>query len=369
MRFFTPAVFAIISIGFLASCSGSNPASSSLPAADGAEGQMAPLSAAVPMMPQAGIRRLQLTTRFVRPGTTAGIYASNFYASEMWGYSNPNVRDDPPVCTLGSASKPLTYVNGFGTDPKGYVIVPWLETYSGELFGYVYAFKPNCVGPVWQAADNNGQPGDAYSSNAATGKVLVAELALKGKSTGAIAICQYKVGCAKAFSNKAVTGHGSGVAMATNGDCWLSAFTHVNNTGFVLIYFKGCTGSGQVATGTSNRSAGGLFIDTKGQLGTIDQYAELYVYKGCNPACTLVSSSTLEGQPIFGGLNAQGTQLAVGDPLIGGTSHNHDGGVDIYNYNATTGAATYSYSFNTDLNTGSKDGVYAGLFAPRNSKV
>jgi hypothetical protein len=238
MRFFTSAVSTTIAVGLLAGRSGSNTTSSSLPAAAGAQARFAPVSVALPLMPPAGVKRLQLTTRIARPATTAGIYASNVYASEMWGYPNPNKSNSGRVCTLGSTSRPLTGINGFGTDPKGYVIVPWVLSYSGQLLGYIYVFKPNCVGPVWQAADNNGQPGDAYSSNAASGKVVVAELKVKGGSTGAISICEYKVGCGKSFSNKAVTGYGGGVAMAANGDCWLSAVTYQQRGAFAPLLFR-----------------------------------------------------------------------------------------------------------------------------------
>jgi len=361
MRFFISALCAALAIELLAGCSGSSAGSLSLPATAGAPAQLAPLSAALPLMPPAGVRRLQLETRFVRGATTAGIYASNFDAYEMWGYANPNKSNGKPVCTLGSERSPLTSVNGFGTDPKGNVMVPWLLHYSSsQNLGEISVYKPNCGARLWEASDNNGQPGDAYSSNAATGKVVVAETQLWTTHTGALTICSYSAGCGKAFSNKAVIGIGEGVAVAANGDCWLSASTSKSG-GFVLVYFKGCAGSGKVATGAEAQGAGGLFIDTMGRLGTIDQYGMLDVYKGCNPACTLVKSSTLEGQPIDGGLNAKGNQLAVGDYATNS--------VDVYNYSATTGVATYSYSFDNGLTSGSKNAVESGLFAPRNSKL
>ncbi|MGA2760240.1 MAG: hypothetical protein ABSF08_07990 [Candidatus Cybelea sp.] len=360
MRLFTLTVSATIAIGLLAACASSNSGSPSLPAPAGAQVRFAPLGLALPLMPQAGVGRLHLATRIVRSATTAGIYGSNLYAYQLWGYSNPNKSNNKPVCTLGSKTSPLTFVNGFGTDPNRNVMVPWFLHYSSQYLGEISVYKPNCGGRLWEAPDANGQPGDAYSSNPATGKVIVAELQLRTAKTGAVAICSFKAECGKAFSNKAVTGIGIGVAAAANGDCWLSAATTATS-GFVLVYFKGCAGSGQVATGTSDAAAGGLFIDTMGRLGSIDQAGELYVYKGCNPACTLVKSSPLEGQPIIGGLNAKGNQLALGDYATNA--------VDIYTYNATTGAATYSYSFNDGLTSGSENQVEAGLFAPRNGKV
>ncbi len=52
----------------------------------------------------------------------------------------------------------------------------------------------------------------------------------------------------------------------------------------------------------------------------------LRVYKGCNPGCTLVGTSTLHGESLFGNLDTKGTTLAVG-PFL-------NGAVDVYKYNS-----------------------------------
>jgi hypothetical protein len=368
LRFFNSAIGAAVAIGLLAGCSASNlgPANSSLPNTQQesrARGLAhAPLSLVGAWMLPAGIKRLHLDTHIVpaKKSKASLIYASNFYQEHVWGFPNPNTSNGPASCTLGTASVPLEYVNGFGTDPKGNVMVPG---YTGQDNGYlsINVFAPNCGSLVWQAEVDTGQPADAYSSNGATGTVLVGELAdYDNNDYGAAVLCSQSSGCGTPITNSSITGYAAGVAMAKNGDCWISGATSTTS-GFVLVYFPGCSGSGEVATGTSNQSYGGLFIDTKGHLGSVDAAnATLYVYSGCNPACTLVSTSTLEGESIFGGLDKKGKNLALGD------FENQQ--VDVYSYSPTQGA-TYSYSFNNGLASGSQNDVETGHFAPRNKKV
>jgi hypothetical protein len=369
LRFLNSAIGAAVAIGLLAGCSGSNlgPTSSSLPSA----GQQtsvrglrhAPRSLIGAWMLPSGIRRLHLDTPNMpaKKSKSKGlIYANNFYLKNVWGFPNPNSSNGPATCTLGTASVPLEYVNGFGTDPAGDVMVP---AYTGQDDGYlsINVFAPNCGALLWQSEVDTGQAADAYSSNGATGTVLVGELADYGNNDyGAGVLCSEASGCGTPITNSSITGYVAGVAMDKKGDCWLSGATSTT-TGFVLVYFKKCTGSGQVATGTSNSSYGGLFVDSMGQLGSVDAAAgKLYVYSGCNPACTLVSTSTLHGESLFGGLDKKGANLALGD------FENQE--VDVYSYSPTSGA-TYTYSFDNGLTSGSENDVETGHFAPRNKKV
>jgi hypothetical protein len=369
LRFFNSAVGVAVAIGLLAGCSGNNlgSPSSSLPNV-GQQSSVrglvhAPRSLVDAWMLPAGIARLRLNTHDVpmpAKKSKSLIYASNFYQYEMWGYPNPNKSNGPATCTIGSSSKYMEYVNGFGTDTKGNVLVPG---YTGQDSGYlaINVFKPSCGAEIWQAKVDTGQPADAYAVNGATGTVLVGLLAdYDNNDYGASVLCSAKSGCGTPLTNSSVTGYVAGIAMAKNGDCWQSGATSTTS-GFVLVYFKGCTGSGEVATGTSNASYGGLFIDTKGNLGSLDSAnGVLYVYSGCNPACTLVSTTTLHGDSLFGGLDSKGTSLALGDYA------NNE--IDVYSYSTTKGA-TYSYSFNNGLTSGSENLVETGHFAPRNKKV
>jgi hypothetical protein len=355
MRLTTAVISTMVAAGLLAGCSGSN-LGSSLPSA-GSQSQIArgahvaPVSMVPAWMQPAGVNRLRLHDIIINPDKKKKkgglIYASQFYESQINGYPNPNKGDSGPTCTLGTSSNPLDSVNGFGTDSKGDVIVP-----ADGADGFVVdVFAPNCGSSLWSASVSSGQPADAYATNA-TSQALVGEIIDDSTDAGAVMICSKASGCGTPFSNSAVTGYGGGVTMAKNGDCWFSA-EKASFTGFVLVYFKGCTGSGEVATGTSNEYYGGLFIDSKGNLGSIDLSGTLYVYSGCNPACKLVSSSALHGESIFGGLNKKGNQFVVGNY---GNSE-----VDVYTYSPTKGA-TYSYSFNNGITSG--EDSEAAHFAP-----
>jgi hypothetical protein len=356
MRLTTSAIVTIVTAGLLAGCSGSN-LGSSLPSA-GPRSQIArdasvtPVSMIPAWMQPAGVKRLRLNDVIIpnkQKKSIGLIYASEFYGEQLYGYPNPNSNNGAPTCELGSASNPLEDVNGFGTDTKGNVMVPY---FSGS--GYrLTVFKPNCGKSLWSASVTNGQPADAYATNASR-RVLVSEIVNDSRDAGALVFCSKKSGCGTPFANPSITGYGGGVAMAKNGDCWLSAES-ASFTGFVLAYFKGCSGSGEVATGTSNAYYGGLFVDKQGNLGSIDLSGYLYVYKGCNPACTLLSKSVLQGESIFGGLDKKGTSFVAGDFA------NND--VDIYSYSATKGL-TYSYSFNNSLQSGGDDET--AQYAPTN---
>lgn len=334
--FLTSATGPIVA-GLLAGCGGSIGAPS-------ASAPLTPVSIVPAWMQPAGAKRLHLYERLVpAKKLTHLIYAVG--ADGIAGYPDPNEKNEPPTCTLGSASNPLDYVDGFGTDAKGNVTVPYYSKGGYELT----VFGPNCGKRLWSAPVTSGQPADAYAANAASTSVLVGELADSSTNAGALIICSKSGGCGAPFSNSAVTGYGGGVAMAKDGDCWLSAEKQ-SFSGFVLVYFKGCAGSGTVATGTLNTDYGGLFIDTKGNLGSIDLTGKLYVYNGCTPACKLLSTSTLEGESIFSGLDKTGREFVVGDY--------ENSEVDVYSYSPANGA-TYSYSFNNGLSD-----VEAAHFAP-----
>lgn len=307
-----------------------------------------------PLLQPTGVKRLHLDDHYVTDATASGlIYVSDEDALEVFAYPNPNKQNKAPTCTLGTSQNWLNLVYGFGVDTAGNVAIP---AYTPDFSGLdsINVFKPNCGGMAWQQ-QVPGEVADAYSRNALSGNVLVS-LSRGPSSAGAILLCSSS-GCGTPFTNSAVTGTGAGVAMARNGDCWFSA-AQQGSSGFVLVYFQGCTGPGEAATGTSNAYDGGLFIDTKGNLGSIDQSGKLNVYRGCNPACKLVSTSTLHGSPFYGGLDAKGTHFAVADYATNS--------VDVYSYSPTKGAK-YSYSFNNGFE--GTDTVFGAHFAPMNKKT
>lgn len=276
------------------------------------------------------------------------IYAGEFYGTTVYGYPNPDNTNKPASCTLTG----LADVNGFSADAKGNTAIP---AYVSGTYLSVNVFAPNCGKLLWSATDSAGQPADSFGTND-TAQVLVGEIANYTTGGGAVLICSKASGCGTPNAPSGI-GYGAGVAMAKNGDCWLSA-ENASFSAFELFYFKGCKGTGQVATGTSNAYYGGLFIDTKGNLGSFS-YADskLYVYKGCAPACTLVSSSTLHGESLFGGLDKKGKTMAAGDFS--------NGSVDVYKYSSS--GVTYQYSITNGLSS-SLD-VEAGIPAPSNKKI
>jgi hypothetical protein len=240
------------------------------------------------------------------------------------------------MCTLYTGQ---VHVNGIAADPSGNLIVPQnngdrINVYKG----------PDMCGPLLGSfKDPYGQPANAASFGAASATIAIADIEGKHGSLGALAVCSLHAGCTKKLEPK-FTGYATGVALAKNGDCWLatenSAFTAAGMT-----YWPGCSGSGELVTGYKNTSYGGLTLDKRGNLVSIDfkggATGQLWVYSGCNPACTLVGGPfPLAGQPFFGTLNAQGDTFGAME-----SEFPYGGTVDIYKY--TPSKVTYEYSFDS----------------------
>ena len=230
---------------------------------------------------------------------------------------------------------------------------------TGEFTINVYKGPHLCGGAKHRLLgilpDTTGQPADAASMHAARQKIVVGEIMNYTTQVGDVVVCSISsMSCGLPITSQNITGEGYGVAVDRKGDCWMSAET-AGSASATLAYWKGCAGSGQTATGFENQHAGGLFIDGKGNLGAIDFGGALYVYKGCNPKCTLIGGPfALQGASLFGNLNATGSQLAVGDYA--------NGSVDVYDYSAS--GISFQYSFNNGLTQA--DGVESGIFAPTN---
>ncbi|HEX3458365.1 MAG TPA: hypothetical protein VHR97_10465, partial [Candidatus Baltobacteraceae bacterium] len=336
MRLLTSAICTTVAVGLLAGCSGNlGSSSSSLPSSGSAQsarvhtGAHGELSLVPSWAHPAGLQRLHLGTPVSPDKKSKEIYASEFYGSNVYGYKNPNSSNAAPNCTISSQS----YVNGIGSDTKGELLVP-----TGSPSGINVFKKGGCGALDWSQTDSTGQAADATAIKASS-KVYVGEIANYTSGVGDIVICTKTGGCGTPVTNSSIASYGAGVAIDKAGDCWMSSFNSGGTP--IIVYWKACSGSGQTVTGYSASSYGGLFVDTHGDLGAIDLTGTLRVYKGCNPGCTLVGTSTLQGESLFGGLDSKGKTLAVGDFL--------NGTVDVYAYNATNGTATFSYSFNNSL--------------------
>jgi hypothetical protein len=364
MRLFTSALCTAVAVGLLAGCSGSNigPSGSSIPSTGSQPQGMhalrhAPLSLIPAFMRPAGVRSLHLGVAPLKKSkVTPEFWASEFYGSQFFGYPSPNTGNSAPTCTVGTSSSPVEYVNGTGADASGNYAAPG---YTGQEYLTVNVYKAGTCGTVlYDPEDETGQPAAVASTTSFASQIVIGELADYDNSDyGAVVICT-TTACGTPLTSSNITDYGAGVAVDKSGDCWMSAETS-GDASATLAYWPKCTGSGETATGFQNKYYGGLFIDTKGHLGAIDLSGTLYVYSGCNTACTLVKSTALHGESLFGNLNAKGNQLVVGDF--------ENGACDVYTYNSKTGAATYSYSFDSGLT--SSDDVESCISSPSNKKT
>ncbi len=257
-----------------------------------------------------------------------GIYVSEYAGSGsiIYGYPKNNRANKAPVCSLD-----VSFGSGVNVDRKGNLIVS-----QSSNAVTVFSGRGMCgseLGSVQLCCD--GIAISASSTDAASGTIAVAALQ-NGSGYGSIQLCKVGQGVCKTNLTNQYLNFVYGVAVAKNGDCWAASYEPT-----ALVYFKGCAGSGQEATGYLNAYSGALGIDKGGNLISIDESAPaLYVYSGCNPACKLVGGpSPLLGQGAFGSLNKNSTTLAIADSQYDQ--------VDIYKYTPTS--LSYEYSFNNGL--------------------
>ena len=349
---FALALGATLAVGPLAACSGSLGAPGSVPNTVGSQssirnGHFSPVwskfASLIPLGAQADRRRTVLKELTTKPDekSKGGIYVSQIGSTSIYGYPNPNSGNNPPTCGVRGVSE----VNDVAVDGKGNLIDPDGGTRSVIIF----KGPGMCGRELGSFSDPYGQPSDAASANAATGTIIVGNI-YDNSGAGSISVCTLK-GCTANLTNSAMY-ELAGVALAKNGDCWASAVNYSGDA--TLTYFKGCTGSGRHATGFENPYYGGLDIDEKGDLVSISTFdSELYVYKGCNPRCTVVGGpfSMIE-EAVYGHLDKKAKNFVTGALDE----------VDAYKYKPR--GLTYSYSFNYDLNYG----VEGVAFNPRSEE-
>jgi hypothetical protein len=273
-----------------------------------------------------------------------GIYVSTFFNGVVYGYPIDNERNRPPECTVGGVSYPVD----IAVDGKGNLIVPD----SGSRTVTVFSGPRMCGPELGSFNDPFGEPADVAGNDAADGPIAVATSDTGGY--GSVAVCTISGRC-KNLTNPNM-GEVAGVAMARNGDCWASASSSTGAA--TLTYFRRCAGAGQAATGFKNTYYGGLDVDIHGNLLSIDAFAPaLWIYRGCDPACTVVGGPLrLHGAAVFGHLNARSTEFAAADYACGC--------VDVYAGN--TGKLTYKYSFSNGL--GASNDVEGVAYSPRSKE-
>lgn len=316
----------------LAACSGGSQLSPA-GAAAGSNSHWSALANAVPkdMLPRGP---MLLRGRPAPDAARRGIYVSEFLGTSIFGYAKGQRPNNPPICTVPFA---VSGPNNIAVDGTGNLMDP-----DGGTHTVIVGQGPNmCGAQAATISDPYGQPSDASSANALTGKIAVGNINGNNGANGSISICTVAAGCTQNLTNSAI-GTLGGVAMDNHGNCYADAI-NVSRVA-TLTYFAGCTGSGVQATGFVNVFYGGIDIDAAGNLVTIDLLGPtgtgaVDVYSGCNPTCTLLSSTPLMENAIFGHLNHKfNNKLAVGAFTQ----------VDVYRY-SPTGGVTYAYSFNNGL--------------------
>lgn len=342
MRFHGSALCATVALALLAGCSANAPATGTIPSSGAAQvnshGHIAPVwSENATLVPDAlrPVVPMPLHGHAGPDAVAGGVYVSEFYSTDLYGYERQNTNNSPPTCTLPG----VVFPNDIASDDRGNIIVPD----GGSRSVMVFKGSGKCGSLIGSFHDRSGQPSDATSANAVNGTIAVAHIYSSkgfGHKGGTVTLCTIAGSCATPLVNANMYEVG-GVAMSRSGDCWVTA---LNGTGDpTMTYFQGCTGAGETATGFMNANIGGLDIDKDGNIVSISSYdSKVYVYSGCNPACTLVSGPfNLNGEAIFGHLNRQAMALATADFQYGQ--------IDVYMY--TPKKIKYLYSFNNGLST------------------
>lgn len=264
------------------------------------------------------------------------LYVTSWASGTVYAYSSPrnghaNKKNGPPACTF-TASQGLQDINA---DAQGNLIVPSYESGSDKINVY----GPDCGALEGTITNRYGGAYDVTSSgNALTGKIVVATTS----TNGSVTVCTLKAGCTTNLQIGIQYALTRSVAVNHAGDCW--AESQINSEE-PLTYFKGCSGSAQSTTGFVNKGGYGLDFDKHGNLIALDTNSNaLYVYKGCNPACTLVGGPLPlhgTGGEYYGHLDKAGDTLATMDFFVPQ--------VKIYHYTPTS--LTYLYSFNNGLSS------------------
>ncbi|MGC2633608.1 MAG: hypothetical protein WA215_05275 [Candidatus Cybelea sp.] len=358
MRLFSAALCTTVAVSLLAGCSGNTSSpSSSVPSVGAntrghAQGMRGIAANVIPQrfMPT----KLQpMRGPIATLAQMQGIYVSTFAGSTLYGFPKNNSGNGPSTCTVS----PTSSVNGFGVDNSGNLMVP-------DAFSGVSVYGPGMCGPLLGTiTDPFGQAADASAVSATTGNIAVGNIFDSSGAPGSVSVCTLTSGtCSTNLTNSSME-EVAGVAMAPNGDCWASA---IDPSGIaVLIYFAGCSGGGVVTTGYVDPYYGGVDIDNHGNLVTTSLFgpsfslpSQVYVYSGCNPACTLVSTSNLTGESIFGHVGKQSLRFV--------TTNLESADVEVYKYRAKAGL-TLQYSFTGGLQCATYE-CEAAAYSPSSQK-
>jgi len=282
-----------------------------------------------------------------------GIYVTSFSYTTGYGFKKGNRSNPGSICTVPFS---LSATNSIAVDGAGNFIDP-----DGGTRSIIIGAGPGmCGASAATISDTYGQPSDAASANALTGTIAVGNIFDNSGLPASVSLCSVSAGCTSNLTNSSLYELG-GVAMDNGGNCYASG-RNPSFTGAVLIYWAGCTGSGVVASGYVNKDYGSIDIDASGNLVTIDigllegTTGAIYAYSGCNPTCTLLSTTTLTNNAVEGKLNSlHNNKLAVASFI--------NSQIDIYKGSAASGY-TYQYSFNGGV-PGAAQGVAYNKRSPQ----
>lgn len=306
------------------------------------------------------------TANVVPPQATPGIYGVAFFgyvpsSGIIYGYPANDRSNGPPVCSVGFSR--YSALHSIAVDRNGDLIVAEGGPISGTPAIVVYAGPGLCGPELGSIADPYGYPVVAAADpNVQRPKPGRERIVVGNGSNGmpaSVSLCTLSGGCTTNLTNPNIY-EIFGVVIARNGDCWASGYPSAYLSAQPsLVYFAHCRGHGVLATGFQNSAAGTLDIDDNGNLvslsspGASFSYSQLYIYSGCNPACTLVRKPF----PLFGvstsvHLDGRSKRFVAADFQY--TQ------LDVYSY-STTGIE-YEYSISIGLSAASV--VLDAAFSP-----
>lgn len=274
-----------------------------------------------------------------------GVYVAEYYTNAILGYNWTTMQENrPPICSI-----PAAYVVNVATDTAGNLIDPD----GGSRTVTVFRGPQMCGTALGSFSDSAGQPSDAATTDAATGTIYVANLQAAGQPYGNVSICTLTAGCSGILSNSAFGGQLFAVAEDPSGNVYASGYRNASGSGASLVEWKGGAGGGSVVKTYRNTSPGGLDVDKNGKLLALDTFAgghgALWVYSGCATRCKPHGPFALQGESVFGKVNAKGTIFEAADFEYGQ--------IDVYRYNGVHGI-TYLYSFGDGLSpSGDVEGI------------
>jgi hypothetical protein len=248
---------------------------------------------------------------------------------------------------------PFKSLNDIAVDRKGDLIVPGVGARTIDVFS-----GPGLCGPkLGSIVDPYGYPVVAAAGRNVQSSKPRGERIVVGHQFGGVSVCTLSDGCTVNLTTPDIK-YGFGVAIARNGDCWASGYESLfPGDQPYLVYFARCQGEGVLATGFQNSSAGGLDIDDNGNLISLSTrggfLSELYIYSGCDPACTLVGGPfPLLGTGLSVHLDGRSKRFVAAD--------NQYKQLDVYSY-STTGIK-YEYSITNGLPP--SEGMTGAAFSP-----